>query len=343
MSSAVSPTSIPVTPQSSLLPNGVRGERLVEVNDLRVSFRKERLETTVVRGVSFSIYRGETLVIVGESGSGKSITARAILGLLPPTAAARGSVQFESKELIGMKPRDWREIRGSHIGIVFQDPSRALNPTTRVGRQVAEGMRWHFDLSREEAMKRAIEMLERVGIPFPKDRANDYPHQLSGGMRQRVMMAIALSCQPDVLIADEPTTALDVTIQAQIMELLRELQRDLNIGILLITHDMGLAFSYGDQIAVMYGGQIVEKAKAGELQSSVRMPYTAGLLSSVPRLADEAHSKFHALTGRPPDPSAFPIGCTFAPRCAYRQARCEEEQPVLVGTDGHEAACWFPL
>ena len=222
------------------------GDAVLEVRGLRVAFRGKGSTTEVVRGVDFQLERGRTLVVVGESGSGKSVTARSTIGLLPSTATATGSIRFEGQELVGLSEKGWRQLRGSQFGIVFQDPTRGFNPTMRVGNQIAEGMRRHFQLSRGDAMSRALDVLNLVGIPEPRLRAREYPHQLSGGMRQRVMMAIAISCDPKVLIADEPTTALDVTIQEQIMELLRDLQRELDLAVLLITHDMGLAFSYGD-------------------------------------------------------------------------------------------------
>lgn len=319
------------------------GDAVLEVRGLRVAFRGKGSTTEVVRGVDFQLERGRTLVVVGESGSGKSVTARSTIGLLPSTATATGSIRFEGQELVGLSEKGWRQLRGSQLGIVFQDPTRALNPTMRVGNQVAEGMRRHFQLSRGDAMSRALEVLSLVGIPEPRLRAREYPHQLSGGMRQRVMMAIAISCDPKVLIADEPTTALDVTIQEQIMELLRDLQRELDLAVLLITHDMGLAFSYGDEVAVMYAGRIVERALAHDLRRDVRMPYTKGLLDSVPRINDVPHSAFHALSGRPPDPASLPPGCAFSPRCFRSTERCEIEQPPLDGSPDHSYECWNPL
>jgi len=293
--------------------------------------------------MTFTIRRRETLIVVGESGSGKSMTARAVLGLLPQGATATGSARFRDDNLLQLSERQWRRHRGVGLSIVFQDPTRALNPTMRVGRQVAEAVHRHFGLDRKASMERAIELLELVGVPSPRERARDFPYQLSGGMRQRAMIAIAISCNPEVLVADEPTSALDVTIQAQIMDLLRRLQDEFDMGLLLITHDMGLAFSYGDEIAVMYGGRIVEQASTHELQRHVRMPYTRGLLDSVPRLNDLPHSEFQALTGRPSEPDAIGVGCSFAPRCAYRQPRCEVDLPEVSEESGHRWSCWYPL
>jgi oligopeptide/dipeptide ABC transporter ATP-binding protein len=323
---------------------GSAAEPLVEVNNLHVTFHQNGTDIRAVRGVTFTIRRRSTLVIVGESGSGKSVSARSIIGLVPsPNYTSTGSIRFEGRELLGQSEAEWRKLRGRGIGIVFQDPMRSLNPTTRIGTQIAEGIRQSFGVSKDEAMKRAVELLDLVGIPFPAERIRDYPHQLSGGMRQRVMMAIAISSKPQVLIADEPTTALDVTTQAQIMELLQGLQNELDMGLLLITHDMGLAFTYGDEIAVMYGGKIVEEAPASEMRATVKMPYTRALLDSVPRLTDLPHSEFRALSGRPPDASRLPVGCAFAPRCAYAQDKCKSEEPPVSGEPPHTYSCWFPL
>jgi oligopeptide/dipeptide ABC transporter ATP-binding protein len=293
--------------------------------------------------MNLTIRRRETLIVVGESGSGKSMTAKAVLGLLPRGASATGTVQFEGENLLQLNDRQMRRHRGSGLSTVFQDPARALNPTMRIGRQVAEAVHDHFGLDRKASMARAIELLDLVGIPFAHERAREFPYQLSGGLRQRAMIAIAISCNPAVIIADEPTSALDVTIQAQIMDLLRRLQDEFDMGILLITHDMGLAFSYGDEVAVMYGGRIVEQARTLELQRKVRMPYTRGLLDSVPRLNDTPHSVFKALTGRPTEPSAIGTGCSFAPRCSYRQSNCDTELPPTTHDGDHSFACWYPL
>ena len=339
----IAPTGV-ASPATSDPSSHLVGEPLVEVSDLHVTFHQQDRAIRAVRGVSFTVRRHSTLVIVGESGSGKSVTARSILGLVPAVNYdTAGSIRFRGEELLGKSEKQWRKIRGRGIGIVFQDPMRSLNPTIRIGTQITEGIRQSLGLSQDDALKRAVELLDLVGIPFPAERVRDYPHQLSGGMRQRVMMAIAISGKPQVLIADEPTTALDVTTQAQIMELLQSLQQELDMGLLLITHDMGVAFSYGDEIAVMYAGKIVEQAPAMTLRDRVQMPYTRGLLDSVPRLTDEPHSEFPALAGRPPDASRLPFGCSFAPRCRFVQDRCREEEPMLEGDERHRYACWFPL
>lgn len=320
-------------------------EPLVEVCDLEVSFPHSHGAYAAVGGVSFTIRRQSTLVLVGESGSGKSVTARALMGLLDPNLAkVSGSVKLEGTELIGLSEKAWGKYRGGSIGIVFQDPMRSLNPTMRIGVQITEGMRRHLGLTHKAAETRAIELLDLVGIPFPAACIHEYPYQLSGGMRQRVMMAMAIASKPKVLIADEPTTALDVTTQAQIMELLMNLQREFEMGVLLITHDMGLAFSYGDEIAVMYAGRIVEQSSAFEFAGNVKMPYTKGLLDSVPRLTDAPRTRFAAMHGRPPDASDMPSGCSFEPRCGYAQSRCRGEVPPLTLSEGnHRYACWYPL
>ena len=318
-------------------------EPVLSVQNLNVAFKYSGRLVSVVRDISFHVQREQTLVIVGESGSGKSITARSLIGLLPDTATTSGSVKFQGVELMQNRNRDWAKVRATGISMIFQDPMRSLNPTMRVGVQVSEVLERHEGLSRKAAFARVVELFDLVGISSPRDRLRDFPHQLSGGMRQRVMIAIAIACNPRLLIADEPTTALDVTIQEKIMLLMRKLQAELHMGILLITHDMGLAFSYGDEIAVMYGGRIVERAPSFSLQSTVRMPYSKGLLDSVPRLADEPHSEFRALPGRPPDPTSLGDGCAFEPRCAYSRERCKVEVPEISRDDDHEWSCWFPL
>jgi oligopeptide/dipeptide ABC transporter ATP-binding protein len=314
------------------------------VENLQVGFRTARRETQVVRGVDLRLVSGRAHAIVGESGSGKSVTARALLGLLPPNAVVSGSVRLHGKELLGLKDADMRRHRGKDIAMVFQDPTRSLNPTMQVGDQVAEALRKHESVSRRDARDRAVDLLERVAVPAARQRARDYPHQLSGGMRQRVMIAIAIACGPKVLVADEPTTALDVTTQAEIMALLQGLQDDLRMTLLLITHNLGLAAAHAEEIAVMYAGRIVERAPTRELFGGVRMPYTRALLESIPRLSGQPHVPLPVVQGRPPSPAALPTGCPFHPRCPGAQTRCAKQEPALEEQKiGHQSACWFPL
>lgn len=318
---------------------------VLEVENLRVSFPDPAGEVRAVDGVTFAVRRGSTLGIIGESGSGKSVTARAIMGLLPPRSArVSGAARFRGQNLVSLHPSLLRRLRGRNIAMIFQDPTRALNPTMRVGTQVSEALRVHLDLSRRAAHERAVELLKSVRIPSAAQRSEDYPHQLSGGMRQRVAIAMALACNPELLIADEPTTALDVTTQAQIMDLLRDLQSEYEMAIILISHDIRLAAEYTDDMAVMYAGQIVERASSDELFENVRMPYTRDLFDSIPRLEEEPHSLLSAIEGDPPDPGALPSGCRFAARCRHQQPRCVEEAPSLEqGAVGHAWACWYPL
>jgi oligopeptide/dipeptide ABC transporter ATP-binding protein len=319
---------------------------LLEVTDLAVRFTGTRPEIRAVNGISYSISAGQTLAIVGESGSGKTVSCRAIMGLLPSAAIVTGSARFDGTELIGLTDEQLRRHRGADLAMVFQDPSRSLNPTMRIGAQVAEAIRVHLAATRREANERAVELLRLVRIPLPERRAEEYPHQLSGGMRQRVMIAIALACHPRLLIADEATTALDVTTQAQIMELLLDLQRELGMALLLITHDLGLAASYADNVIVMYAGRIVEQATAGRMfgrAGHVRMPYTKALLDAIPRVERPAHSPLPVIGGRPPDMAALPAGCSFAPRCGAAQDDCRQVLPPLAEHEpGHRWACWHP-
>ena len=326
---------------------------LLEVTDLRVRFGAGRHEVRAVDGVSYRIESGETVALVGESGSGKTVSCRALIGLLPRTATITGSARFRGVELIGRSDDQLRRHRGADIAMVFQDPARSLNPTMKVGLQVAEAIRAHEPFTRREAADRAVELLREVQIPLPERRAAEYPHQLSGGMRQRVMIAMALACRPQLLIADEATTALDVTTQAQIMELLLELQRELGMALLLITHDLGLAATYAGEVIVMYAGRIVEQAMAGRLLAGkregevgghVRMPYTKALLEAVPRLELPAHAPLPVIGGRPPDLSERRPGCSFAPRCASARDDCREAAPPLSEHEfGHRWACWHPV
>ena len=316
---------------------------LLEVTNLTVRFRQRGRDVPAVNGVSFTAWPGRTLAIVGESGSGKTVSCRAVMGLLPPSAVVTGSARFAGTELIGLAEHDLRRHRGADLAMVFQDPARSLNPTMRVGTQVSEAVRSHLPLDRRAARERAIELMGLVRIPLPRRRFADYPHQFSGGMRQRLMIAIALACHPKLLIADEATTSLDVTTQAQIMELLLDLQAELGMALILISHDLGLAASYTDEIIVMYAGGIVEQATTRQLFASVRMPYTKALLEAVPRLERPPHSPLPVIGGRPPDTGALLPGCPFAPRCPSAADRCRREAPPLLEQEpGHRWACWFP-
>jgi oligopeptide/dipeptide ABC transporter ATP-binding protein len=321
-------------------------DALLNVDELRVTFAVGGREVRAVDGVSFTIAPGRTLAIIGESGSGKTVCCRAIMGLLPAGAAIGGSARLRGSELLGLSDAELRKYRGQDLAMVFQDPARSLNPTMRVGLQITEAIRTHRKVTRHEAQQQAIELLRLVRIPAAEQRFHEYPHQLSGGMRQRVMIAIALACRPKLLIADEATTALDVTTQAQIMELLLELQAELNMALILISHDMGLAASYADEVMVMYAGKIVEQAPAGRLfgsEGAVRMRYTRALLDAIPNMERAAHSELPVVDGRPPDPTDLPAGCAFAPRCASAEDDCVAKAPALAEhVPGHRWACWHP-
>ncbi len=321
-------------------------EALLEVADLRVAFATAGREVRAVDGVSFSVRPGVTLAIIGESGSGKTVSCRAIMGLLPEGTIISGSARLRGRELLGLSDSELRRHRGSEMAMVFQDPARSLNPTMRVGVQIAEAIRTHRKVSRREAQAQSIELLRLVRIPAAERRFHEYPHQLSGGMRQRVMIAIALACRPRLLIADEATTALDVTTQAQIMELMLELQQELDMALIMISHDLGLAASYADEVIVMYAGKVVEQAPAGRLfgaGGAVRMRYTRALLDAIPHLERPAHTLLPVVSGRPPDPSALPPGCSFAPRCQHAADDCRTKAPVLAEhAPGHSWACWHP-
>ena len=319
---------------------------LLEVEDLRVAFAVGGREVRAVDGVSYTVEPGRTLAIIGESGSGKTVGCRAIMGLLPVGTAISGSARLRGSELIGLSDGQLRKHRGSDMAMVFQDPARSLNPTMRVGKQITEAIRTHRKVSKADARDQAIELLRLVRIPAADRRFSEYPHQLSGGMRQRVVIAMALACRPKLLIADEATTALDVTTQAQIMELLLELQRDLDMALIFISHDLGLAASYADEVVVMYAGKIVEQAPAKGLFGSggtVKMRYTRALLDAIPHLERPAHADLPVVTGRPPDPSMIPTGCSFAPRCPSAADDCAAKAPALTEhAPGHRWACWHP-
>ena len=316
---------------------------LLEVEDLRVGFATADGVVQAVDGVSFSIARGRTLAIVGESGSGKTVTALTTTGLtLGPRTQVSGRVVFEGEELLAAPPERLRRLRGDGIGVVFQDPLAALHPLFRIGRQLAEAVRAHRDVSRAAARARALELLELVGLPDPARRIDAYPHELSGGMRQRVTIAMALANEPRLLIADEPTTALDVTVQKQILELIDRLRRELDMAVLLITHDLGIVAETADEVAVMYGGRIVERATAAQLFAAPEHPYTWGLLTSIPRLDSPRGTELVGIPGRPPSLVHPPSGCRFHPRCPYAQPQHREIDPALgsvPGDPGHEVAC----
>jgi oligopeptide/dipeptide ABC transporter ATP-binding protein len=318
---------------------------LLEVRDLSVVFELPQGDLHAVESVSFTLSKGSTLGIAGESGSGKSVMARALMGLLPRgISRVSGSARFGSAELVGMSNKQFRQFRGAAIAMVFQDPMRSFNPIKTVGDQIAEGIRVNEHVRNAEAKRRAIEMLDLVQIPDAKARFASYPHQLSGGMRQRVMIAMALSRRPQLLIADEPTTALDVTTQMAIMDLLAELQEELGMAVIFITHDLNLAATFTHEVAVMYGGRVVERIASARVLDDLRMPYAKALIDSIPSMTEEPHAVLPAIEGVRPDPLALPLGCAFHPRCAYALDECRTEAPQLVeGEPGHWWACWNPL
>jgi peptide/nickel transport system ATP-binding protein/oligopeptide transport system ATP-binding protein len=323
---------------------GAAASPVLEVNDLETIFHTRDGAVHAVNGVSFQIGEGELLGVVGESGSGKSVTMMSLMKLLPmpPAEVTNGEVLFQGRNVLDMSDTELRALRGGEIGFVFQDPMTSLNPVFTVGFQLIEPLREHLKLSKREAKKRAAELLTLVGIPSAADRLNDFPHQFSGGMRQRVMIAIALACDPKVLIADEPTTALDVTIQAQILELVKDLRRDLGMGIIWITHDLGVVAGIADRVMVMYGGQVVEHADTRELFRSPRHPYTRALMETIPALEGERPERLLSISGTPPTLNAKPSSCPFAPRCAHAFDRCLKENPqIRQVAAGHDVACWW--
>ncbi len=325
---------------------GSQSGPLLAVDDLHTAFRTARGTVRAVDGVSFEVYEGKTLGIVGESGSGKTVLSRSIMGLLPPRDVVRsGTVHFAGHELTAMDNDQLREVWGAELSMIFQDPMTALNPVKRIGVQIAESLVLHLGMDKKESQSTAVELLRSVGIPSPEERVRWYPFQLSGGMRQRVMIAIALACAPRLVLADEPTTGLDVTVQAQILDLLAELQRERHMAVILVTHDLGVVATRADDIIVMYAGRIVERAPTRTLFHDTKMPYTQALMNSIPRLADPSGARLHAIAGRPPDLIHPPQGCRFAPRCEYAQDKCRESEPPLrtVGSPDHLFACWFPL
>lgn len=318
-------------------------EKILQVKNLQVSFSTYGGEVKAVRGVSFDLHKGETLAIVGESGCGKSVTSQSIMRLIPnpPGKIVGGEILFKGEDLIQLKEAELRKIRGANISMIFQDPMTALNPTLSIGEQIMEGIMQHEKLSRKQARRVAVEMLTLVGIPSPEERLKQYPHQFSGGMRQRIVIAMALICRPDVLIADEPTTALDVTIQAQILELFREIQKKTGVSIILITHDLGVVAQVADRIAVMYAGKIVELGSRREIFYQPKHPYTQGLLQSVPRL-DIEKAELVPIPGSPPDLFSPPVGCAFAARCPYAMEVCDRVYPQSTSLSNHHYVdCWL--
>lgn len=318
---------------------------LLSVTDARVGFPTARGLLRAVDGVSFDLEAGRTLGIVGESGSGKSMLVRSLIGLVGTASGAEigGRVLLEGQDLRALPTAELRRVLGRDIGIVFQDPMTSLNPVMRIGRQIGEGLRLNRGLDAAAAGKRAVELLAEVGIPEPARRARQYPHELSGGMRQRVAIAIAMACEPKFLIADEPTTALDVTVQRQILDLLQREQRERGMAMILITHDLGVAAGRADDIMVMYAGRAVEMASTREIFHAPRMPYTEALLRSLPRLTDRAHARLAAIPGRPPDLARLGQGCAFAARCTYRSERCDGERPALTRQGARRFACFHPV
>jgi oligopeptide/dipeptide ABC transporter ATP-binding protein len=319
-------------------------DTLLDVQELRTSFKSSSGVVRAVDGVSWDIEEGETVALVGESGCGKSVSALSVMRLIaePAGRIESGRILFKGRDLLGLGEPEMNAIRGCEIAMVFQEPMTSLNPVLTIGRQLTEGLEIHLKMKPAQAQARAVELLGLVGIADPERRLAQYPHHFSGGMRQRMMIAMALACNPSLILADEPTTALDVTIQAQILELMRSLSKRLGVAMLIITHNLGVVARYADRVNVMYAGRIIERASAAELYANPRHPYTLGLLRSVPRLDEPRRARLDPIDGQPPDLSRLPPGCAFAPRCAYRVARCEAEAPVLApaGPGGHVSACW---
>jgi peptide/nickel transport system ATP-binding protein len=319
-------------------------EPILEVKDLHVSFPTEDGVVRAVDGVTFSVMPGETLGVVGESGSGKSVTFLTVMGLVGTSQAdVTGEILFRGQDLLKVTSDEMRALRGAEISMIFQDPLTSLHPMYRVGTQIAEAIRLHEDVSKKDAHARAVDMLDRVRIPRPKERAQQYPHEFSGGMRQRAMIAMALALNPDLLIADEPTTALDVTVQAQILTLIDALRAEFNTAIVLITHDLGVVAEHCDTIQVMYAGRLVEQGRTDDIYYRPHHPYTWGLLESIPKVGVES-DRLHPITGSPPSLINVPSGCPFHPRCPYAFDRCPREVPALLPADGfHASACHLPL
>ncbi|NRG41053.1 ABC transporter ATP-binding protein [Rathayibacter sp. VKM Ac-2835] len=317
---------------------------LLEVHDLHAYIGSPRGVVRAVDGVSFDVERGEALGVVGESGSGKSVMARAVMGLMPARSARTGQVLFQGRELLTLSKKELQTVWGKQISMVFQDPGRSLNPVVRVERQLTEGMRHHLGVSRSEARTRALALLNEVGVPDPERRLRAYPHELSGGMRQRVMIAIALACEPDLLIADEPTTALDVTIQRQVLDLLRRVQRERGMSLILISHDLHVVAGRTDRTAVMYAGRLAEEGRSRDLFADPRHRYTAALLGATPSVEHPRHAPLLVIPGSLPSPTDPPSGCRFAPRCAAASEECTTGQPPMRRVaDAHSVACLHPV
>jgi oligopeptide transport system ATP-binding protein len=320
--------------------------KLLEVRNLKTQFFTQDGVVHAVNGISYHVDAGETVAIVGESGSGKSVGVMSLIRLIPqpPGKIVDGEIIFDGQDLLKLKEDELRQIRGNRIAMIFQDPMTSLNPVLTIGRQITEAIELHLNMNKEQARKRAIQLLEMVGIPGAASRLDDYPHQFSGGMRQRVMIAMGLSCDPQLLIADEPTTALDVTIQAQIVDLVQRLQDELGMAIIWITHDLGVVAGMADRVLVMYAGFIVEEASVHEIYARPRHPYTLGLLRSIPRLDLGRQKRLIPIDGLPPDLLEPPTHCPFAPRCSFVQERCWQENPPLVEVSpGHKTACWVDI
>jgi peptide/nickel transport system ATP-binding protein len=318
-------------------------KKLLEVNNLEIKFRNHETEVVAVTGVSFDIHEGETVGLVGESGCGKSVTSLTIMGLLPnpPGRVSKGNIHFEGQDLLALSPSAMRDIRGNRISMIFQEPMTSLNPVFTIGKQLDEAILLHRNISKKEARAINVDMLRKVGIPRAESIAKEYPHQLSGGMRQRVMIAMALACQPKLLIADEPTTALDVTVQAQILDLMRRMRDETGTSILMITHDLGVVAEMCDRVLVMYAGQVVEEADVVTLFTEPKHPYTLGLLQSIPQLHKKV-SRLPSIPGQVPALSKMPQGCRFAPRCTHVMDKCLSQNPELISLkDGHKCRCWL--
>ncbi|WP_080798362.1 ABC transporter ATP-binding protein [Arabiibacter massiliensis] len=315
---------------------------LLSVRNLCTDFPLKKGVVHAVEGVSFQVDEGEILAIVGESGSGKSVTSLSVMGLLAePGHVSGGVIEFQGRDLVGLSEREYRELRGNDMAMIFQEPMTSLNPVYRVGNQIVEAIRTHEKVSKKDARERAIDLLRKVGIPSPEARIDDYPHQMSGGMRQRVMIAMALACNPKLLIADEPTTALDVTIQAQILDLLRRLRDDTGMAVLLITHDLGVVSETADRVVVMYCGQVVEEAEVRTLFDHPMHPYTLGLLKSIPRLEDDDSKRLYMIKGMVPNPLEMPPGCHFSDRCDSCMDICRQKMPDIVDVGGHKVRCFL--